>query len=342
MSKIKIPEVSPVRVPVDIDVNPDGHLANVTCLPEFMSNDYALIYSTASSTENRSFCATFFAETKGVIGDGYTNCITADGKLTTDKDGNLLSGAAEELGKERLASLLAQAYDCYVQQKEPNELTQFLWNVPFSTSTNGMQEILWNTNSSSDTNSLSQLMWKYEPLIKTTALPLDIDQDSQQIFPPTAGTVSADPKMVDDFVFIYEPEIDLNTGLLIYCFQFESELFGSPYGAGAYGYRPTVCLSEGGDVFVSDWLSNHPKEARIMQNIGNVLNAYFSSSSDFAQEIVANEKELTMPEKPAPKEDLIEGQSAFSQFLNEMAKQTRETAEHCRENPWSCGAESGF
>lgn len=319
MTKINIPEVSPTRVSVDLDVNPDGHLANVSCLPGFMSNDYALIYSKVEPPESRAFCARFFGEAGGVVGEDYANCISADGEIfAVDENGNKLSGSTEEKGKERLASLLAQTYDCYVQQLNPNELAQFLWNVDIN---------------DIDVAQLSRLMWKYEPLIEETALPVDIDQDSKNLFPPTLGAVTADPTMVDDVAIIWKPELNPIKGILEYCFTFESEV------APPYGNSGEMCIFEDGSIFAPS-LGAYPsnEHTRLIQNIGNALNGYFASSTTFAQDLVNNAATMSTPAEAAPKEETIEEQEGIvSIFVKDIMKSQREAFELCPEDPINCG-----
>lgn len=299
----KVPEGG-VDVPVDLDVQKEN-LPNVGCSAAVMSNDKAHITNRSVDGET-ALCVRFFDEGGGVAGSGYENCVVADGRVVSiDIDGKALSGASDEKGKERIVSLVAQAYDCYVQSRSGNELAQYL---------------MTNADDISPLE-LSRLMWKYQPYFNDWRfLPVDVDENKE--FLPSVSYVTVGTGMVNDGIIV-EPFEVTEKGLR-FCFDFESEV-KAPYGGGAW-----MCINEEGGIETEDGLGQGGYEERYvrgLQNIGMALAAYFSEPSDFAVSIVEGAKEMTVPEASVPKQDSIEEAS----FIDLLIKSNLERSENCRD-----------
>lgn len=299
------------EIGMDYDSNPEGHLPSASCLPKEVSNDRAYIETKKIKIYNENaLCAEFVSEVGGVISEKYTNCVTESGSIISiDKDGDRYSGYSTPEGRERLASVIAQTYDCYLQETEPNELARYLWENP----------------SKIDAQKLSSLMRKYHPAIIETTLSVDIDQDAAGWYLPTVGAVTADPRMADDYIRLIPQET--SNGLSI-CFMFDSEL-PEPYG----NWSESCLLEDGGvAVYGESGANSIDNQERMLINMGTIINAYFSGTSKLSQEIVRGEKWLRSPKSTVSKDDQIEKLGLWDRFK----KSQEEFATNCLENPQAC------
>ena len=277
-------------VSIDMDVNPDGHLASVTCVPDFMSNDRAILNSRHIEGAGNAYCVRFQNEAGGVFGDAYETCISENGNLfSMDKNQNILAPAWTGEGKKRIVTILAQTYDC-------NELNRHLLDFV--------------------RKSLSQT-------IHRTVLPVDIDQDDKMEFPPTVGIVTVGAEMVDDLVLIGEPI--MMDGKQALPLTFFSEL------PPPYGDESSVFIITGAELLFAELLfvdgygtpyTPDTDMTRFWENLGNILNGYFSRPSDFAASLVSEADKIAMPEKKVLKADSAEEQkkSALQVFKESMQR----------------------
>lgn len=307
----QIPKVHTTDVPVDIDLNSDGHLANVSCVPAKFSNDTALV-SNEMIDGTDAFCVSFNAETNGVLGSLFKNCITADGKLiSVGPSGYKFSPAMSEEGKTRMATLIAQSYDCYRLHTEQTPLAAQMRDVALRGNT-------------ADIGALSAAMRDSAPLIMLGIIPVDIDQSGA--YPPAVGAVTAAASMVNDYIIINEPGLEENSGMLQFCMEMDSEL-KAPYGEGA-----CVCMLENGEVSVESSTTVDFNKARLIENMATAFNQYFNGSSDFAQEVVAKASLIEMPERTVAKSDAIEEQGFWDLVIGTWSRQ----AEACADSPFAC------
>lgn len=293
------PEIQNLRVPrtevgMDYDANVDGHMPNASCLPKTMSNDRAFIETRRVGSEN-ALCIQPNSEVGGVLDKRYLNCLTESGNLVALDSQNQqqqLSGARTPAGRERLAAVLAQTYDCYVLQERPPELVRQLWN-----------------RKSSPESFAPAFRQAHALLAKrgSATLPADIDQDPERKFPPTVGIVTVAAGMTDDTVTLLPVALK---GKPAICAKFTSEV-AEPYGNGKVAQgaaRQAICLMEDGALRV-DFSAVPFDEARMRQNLGNAVAMAFSGPSDVSRRIVAGAKSLRAPAEQVKRGEAVEERS---------------------------------